>query len=55
MGFSAHKITWDLHPQRDEAWAQSTKEMVGERAWRAEYECEFVDPENTQVSNLSQV
>jgi len=55
MGFSAHKITWDLHPQRDEAWAQSTKEMVGERAWRAEYECEFVDPENAQVSNLSQV
>lgn len=44
----AHVMTipWHKHPERDEAWAKPYRDNLGERAWRSEFECEFILPES---------
>jgi hypothetical protein len=44
----AHLMTipWHKHPERNEAWAEPYRQNLGERAWRSEFECEFILPES---------
>lgn len=38
-GFFAVEVTWDKHPERDEAWAKPFRESLGEARFRQEFEC----------------
>ncbi len=39
-------VPWHKHPERNEAWAEPYRQNLGERAWRSEFECEFILPES---------
>lgn len=42
-GFHPVHIRWDEPQGRDENFKQSTVECIGEKRWRQEYECEFIN------------
>lgn len=41
------KLTWREHPDRDEAWYEKEMQVYDERAFRQEYEAEFLGSGNT--------
>lgn len=41
-GFKAITAKWDEHPERDQAWADEQRELVGEERFAREIECQFI-------------
>jgi len=59
-GFKAIKVTWDAHPDRDDAWAESQMQKVGLSQFEREFACKFIQADETlihplRLSNLSGV
>jgi hypothetical protein len=49
-GFKAVTARWDEHPERDEAWADEQKELVGEERFAREILCEFISFDETLIN-----
>lgn len=43
FGFQTTTLLWNLHPQRDDEWADIKIKNIGERKWHQEYMCQFVE------------
>lgn len=41
-GFYGFKVTWNADPNRDSSFKEEMVNMMGERHFRTEYECEFI-------------
>ena len=48
-GFSPYLVTWESHPDRDQAWADQELSKIGEERFRREMMCEFVIDEETLI------
>ena len=51
-GFKHIWVDWREHPDRDEAWADSEREKIGEDKFRREHGCEFITADETLINNL---
>jgi hypothetical protein len=51
-GFYGLKVTWDRHPDRDEAWKQEFMTKLGEARFSQEMECSFVSDEESLVNPM---
>jgi hypothetical protein len=51
-GFFPYLVTWDQHPDRDEAWKTSEMSRIGEEKFRREHDCKFIVYEETLISSL---
>ena len=40
-GFAPLKLTWDMHPERDDQWAEVFRQQLGNARFKTEFECEF--------------
>lgn len=54
-GFKAYMATWSAHPDRDQAWADSEMESIGEEQFRREHNCEFIIYSETLIDSLKLV
>ena len=52
-GFSPYLVTWDKHPDRDQAWADEERSKIGEERFRREMNCEFIIDSETLVDSLT--
>ena len=52
-GFFPLKVTWDKHPDRDEAWAAPFRASLGPARFAQEFECEFVSDDETLIDSLT--
>lgn len=47
QGTTKISVTWDMHPDRDQVWADQMKQTLGQERFKSEYEGEFIPyPEN---------
>jgi len=53
--FYAIKVTWREHPDRDEEWAKTYREQLGEARFRQEMECDFITDDETLINPLTLV
>ena len=51
-GFRAFRSYWKEHPERDEAWAVTERNNLGEERFRREHECEFIINDETLISSI---
>lgn len=51
-GFAPYSVTWDKHPERDEEWAAERLAELGEERFRREYNCEFIQQDETLINPL---
>lgn len=49
-GFRGYCATWQSHPDRDQAWADSEREKVGQERFDREHLCRFVSFSETLIS-----
>lgn len=49
-GFKPFRSYWNEHPDRDKAWADSTKQQLGEDRFRREMDCEFIIADETLIA-----
>lgn len=49
-GFKAVTAAWDEHPDRDQAWADEQKELVGAERFAREILCQFVTFDETLIN-----
>ena len=49
-GFKPLKIPYTKVPGRNETWAEKTRQEIGERRFRQEYELEFLGSDNTLIA-----
>ena len=54
-GFSPYLVTWDKHPDRDQAWATEERAKIGEERFRREMNCEFIIDSETLIDSLTLV
>ena len=54
-GFSPYLVTWDKHPERDQAWADEERNKIGEERFRREMNCEFIIDSETLIDSLTLV
>jgi hypothetical protein len=52
-GFSPYLVTWDKHPDRDQAWADEERSKIGEERFRREMNCEFIIDSETLIDSLT--
>jgi len=52
-GFYPVKVTWDKHPERDEAWAAPFRASLGPARFAQEMECEFISDDETLIDPLT--
>lgn len=52
-GFFPVKVTWDKHPDRDEAWAAPFRSSLGVARFSQEFECEFVSDDETLIEAMT--
>jgi hypothetical protein len=52
-GYKPLEITWDKNPTRDEAWAQTQRQQLGEEKFQREYECKFVSEDETLINPIT--
>ena len=52
-GFYPYLATWNQHPDRDEAWANTVRSRVGEERFRREHQCEFLIFDETLINSIS--
>ena len=48
-GFASFLATWQVHPDRDEDWAQEEQAKIGEERFRREHNCEFIAYDETLI------
>ena len=53
--YFAVKVPWWEHPDRDEKWANTYREQLGEAKFRQEMECDFVSSDETLINPLTLV
>lgn len=51
-GFKGIKVTWDQHPDRDDAWAESQMQKVGLSQFEREFACKFIQADETLIHPL---
>lgn len=51
-GFFPINVTWDKHPDRDEAWATEFRNKLGEARFQQEFENKFVTDDETLINAL---
>ena len=51
-GFRAYKAIWSQHPDRDQNWADSEMNRIGEERFKREHLCEFVIYSETLIDSL---
>lgn len=51
-GFRGIMVTWNHHPDRDEAWAKAEEYRVGTSKFKREYNCEFVTYQETLINGI---
>jgi hypothetical protein len=49
-GFKAVSAKWNEHPERDEAWADEQRELVGDERFAREILCEFISFDETLIN-----
>ena len=52
-GFKALKVIWDKHPDRDEEWASAQKGKIGLDKFKREFECEFIQEDETLIDAMT--
>jgi hypothetical protein len=52
-GFKGLKVTWEEHPERDQAWADEELGRIGEERFRREHNCEFLIFEETLINSIT--
>lgn len=52
-GFCPVKVTWDHHPDRDEAWEKQQRAQLGDDIFDRENNCRFISFEETLISPLT--
>jgi hypothetical protein len=52
-GFFPVKVTWHEHPERDEEWAKTFRESLGEARFEQEFNCSFVTDDETLINPLT--
>lgn len=52
-GFKPILVKWDAHPDRDDKWAETFRNSLGEAKFRQEFECEFVSDDETLINSLT--
>lgn len=48
-GFKGIRVSWEMHPKRDEQWASEERYKVGESMFLREHCCEFVTYQETLI------
>jgi hypothetical protein len=51
-GFRPYMATWDRHPERDQAWADSELAALGEDRFLREHNCQFITFEETLINPI---
>jgi hypothetical protein len=51
-GFAHYIATWELHPDRDQAWADVEQGKIGEERFRREHKCEFIAFDETLIDSI---
>lgn len=54
-GFKGLEVTWDKHPDRDEAWADEQRALLGLDKFAREFDCKFVSEDETLIDNMALV
>lgn len=49
-GYKAFSATWKEHPDRDEAWAKSMRQKLGDDRFEREIECRFLVADETLIN-----
>jgi len=52
-GFFAIEVPWWEHPDRDEKWAETYRQQLGENKFRQEMCCEFLTSDETLINPLT--
>ena len=52
-GYKPVEVTWKSHPERDEEWAKTQRQQLGEEKFQREYECKFVSEDETLINPLT--
>lgn len=52
-GFKSVSVTWDKHPERDEAWAKQQIGQLGIERFQREFECKFVSEDETLINPIT--
>ena len=51
-GFAHYLATWEVHPDRDQKWADEEQSKIGEERFRREHNCEFIAFDETLVDSI---
>ena len=51
-GFKAFRAFWREHPDRDDAWANQQRAILGDERFRREMDCEFIIDDETLISPM---
>ena len=51
-GFASYLATWQVHPDRDDDWAQEEQSKIGEERFRREHNCEFIAYDETLIDSI---
>ena len=51
-GFAHYIATWEMHPDRDQAWADVEQGKIGEERFRREHKCEFIAFDETLIDSI---
>ena len=51
-GYKSLRVTWDKNPERDEEWARTQRQQLGEEKFQREFECKFVSEDETLINPM---
>ena len=51
-GFAHYLATWEVHPDRDQEWADVEQGKIGEERFRREHKCEFIAFDETLIDSI---
>jgi len=51
-GFAHYLANWEVHPDRDQKWADEEQSKIGEERFRREHNCEFIAFDETLVDSI---
>jgi hypothetical protein len=54
-GFKAYRAYWSEHPDRDDAWADEQRAILGVERFRREMDCDFIINDETLISPIKLV
>jgi hypothetical protein len=52
-GYKGHLVTWEDHPDRDEAWAEAEISKIGQEKFLREFSCRFISFNSTLIDPLA--